>query len=78
MNIALILASGKGSRVLNETTPKQFILFNEVPLLFYSVLAFERCDEIDQIVIVTNEEHIQFVKDYVTKLNIKKITNVVR
>ena len=77
MNIALVLASGKGSRVLNETTPKQFILVNEIPLLFYSVLAFERCDKIDQIVIVTSEEHIQFVKDYATKLNIKKITNVV-
>lgn len=54
MNFGIILASGNGKRMHN-TTPKQFLLAKGKPLVYYSILAFENCDNIDEIIIVTQK-----------------------
>lgn len=77
MNIALILASGTGSRMGQKTCPKQFMEINGLPLFLYSVQTFENNALIDQIVIVTNKEEIDRVKKLSQEQHINKLINVV-
>lgn len=76
MNIAIILASGIGKRMQNET-PKQFIVVKDKPIFLYSVLTFQDVPEIEGIIIVTNREYITTVKEYVKKYNVSKVFSVV-
>ncbi len=77
MNIALILASGTGSRMGQKTCPKQFMEINGLPLFLYSVQTFENNALIDQIVIVTNKEEVERVKKICKEQKINKLINVV-
>ena len=62
MNIALILASGSGTRMVGLDTPKQFCLVNDKPLFLYSVEAFEKNLSIDAIVIITQANFVNKVQ----------------
>lgn len=75
MNIALVLAAGSGTR-MNNAQPKQFMLVNNKPLFLYSVETFQSNKNIDAIVIATNEEYIELVKDYTKDLN--KVISVIK
>ncbi len=50
---AVVLAAGKGSR-MNSDKLKQYMELNGYPLLYYSLLAFEK-SRVDEIVLVTGE-----------------------
>lgn len=67
MNIAIILAGGRGTR-LSSKIAKQFIEINNKPILFYSIKAFNENKNIDEIVLVTNlnfqEEYNKFMENY--------------
>lgn len=63
MNIALILASGSGTRMVGLDTPKQFCLVNNKPLFLYSVEAFEKNMSIDAIVVVTQSNFVGKVQN---------------
>lgn len=77
MNIALILASGTGSRMGQNKCPKQFIDVNGLPLFLYSVKTFEQNNLIDQIVVVTNKEQIEKVKNICQEHHINKLASIV-
>ena len=76
MNIALIVAGGIGKR-LGMDTPKQFLKVNNKPIIVYTLEKFEKCDEVDQIIVVTLEQYIEEVKSYKEKYHINKLSNVV-
>ena len=63
MNIALILASGSGTRMVGLKTPKQFCLVNNKPLFLYSIEAFDKNLSIDAIVIVTQSNYVGKVQN---------------
>lgn len=72
MNIALIIAGGRGVR-MNQEIPKQFLTVNEKPVIVYTMEAFQRHPEIDAIAVVCIEgwEHVltAYAKQYgITKL----------
>jgi len=54
---AIIVAGGTGSR-MNSTIPKQFLLLNGKPVLYYSINAFLRAYDDVQIILVLPEEHV--------------------
>lgn len=62
MAYAIILFSGE-SRRFNGSKPKQFVEINNKPLFMYSVERFANNRNIDGLVLVTNEEMIDEVKD---------------
>lgn len=74
-NIALILASGTGSRC-NLGIPKQFAKINNKTILEYTVNAFETHELIDGIYLVTSKEFLEKVKE-LTK-NYKKVQKVIQ
>ena len=74
--IALVLAAGVGSR-MNNATPKQFMMVNDKPLLFYSLSAFDNHQDIDEIYVVTSEENINKVKAIIGKYNLNKVRDII-
>ena len=77
MNIALILAAGTGSRMGNADKPKQFLPVNGKPLMVHTIEAFEVNPDVDKIVISTNEEHLDEVKEMCKKFDLSKVSNIV-
>jgi 2-C-methyl-D-erythritol 4-phosphate cytidylyltransferase len=54
---AVIVAGGSGSR-MNSNIPKQFLLINNKPLLFYTIDVFFKTYDDLEIILVLPEEHI--------------------
>ena len=79
MNIAIITASGIGTRMGEKykNSPKQFIEVEGKPVLFYCIEHYDKHPEIDAIIIVTLKDYIPFVEDKIKEFNLKKIVGVV-
>jgi 2-C-methyl-D-erythritol 4-phosphate cytidylyltransferase len=54
---AVIVAGGTGTR-MNNTTPKQFLLLQGKPVLYYTINAFLQAYNDLQIILVLPEEHV--------------------
>jgi 2-C-methyl-D-erythritol 4-phosphate cytidylyltransferase len=56
----VIVAAGKGTR-MNIDTNKQFIILDDMPLLAHTIAAFQKNNTVNEIVLVVNNEHLDFV-----------------
>ncbi len=72
MNIALILAAGRGTR-MGTPVPKQFIEYKEKPILVYTLAAFAKHPEIDAVCIICPADSIDFTQKIVNDYHIPKI-----
>lgn len=75
---AIVLAAGKGSR-MGGKVKKQFLNLDDKPILYYALKAF--CDNtfIDEIVLVTAEEEMDYCrKDIVEKYELNKVSAIVQ
>ena len=52
MNIGIIFAGGVGSRMHSKERPKQFLTLNGKPIIVHTIKHFQKCDDIDAIVVV--------------------------
>ena len=77
MNIALVLAAGSGSRMGNADKPKQFLPIYSKPLMIHTIEAFEVNDDVEAIVVVTNEIYIDQVKVWCKQYDLGKVKAVV-
>lgn len=60
MNVAIIAAAGKGTRMAGAR-PKQFLELAGTPIIFHTLKPFEQCDRIQQIIaVLPAEEAAQF------------------
>lgn len=75
MNYALILAGGVGQRMRNSGMPKQFLEVYGKPIIIYTLQKFERCDDVDEVVISCNAVWMDHMKDLVKRYGIKKVKN---
>lgn len=75
-NIAVILASGSGSR-FGAKLPKQFVRLAGKPVIQYTIEAFETANVIDEIIIVTKEDFVGYVYEIVNSQNFRKVTKVI-
>ena len=71
MNVALLTAAGRGTRMHNEV-PKQFIHIHEKPIILYTMEAFERHPQIDGILVVGLPDWEAVLWAYARQLNIQK------
>ena len=63
--VAIVLAAGSGSR-MNADVKKQFLELAGKPILYYSLNAFQN-SFIDEIILVTSNEDIEFCKNEIVK-----------
>ena len=76
MNIALILAGGSGQRMKNEI-PKQFLNVNDKPVIIYTLEAFQRHPDIDEIGVVCIDGWHDILKAYARQYKIDKLSWVI-
>lgn len=62
--IAVIVAGGSGSR-MNAAMPKQFLLLNGKPVLYYTIDTFLKAYSDLQVILVLPEEHIAAGKEII-------------
>ena len=72
----MIKAGGVGTR-MNAGIPKQFVEVNDIPIIIYTLTAFEKHPDIDEILVVCVEEWIPKLWEYVHEYNITKVRNIV-
>ena len=63
--VAIVLAAGSGSR-MQSNVKKQFIELNGMPMIYYSLNVFQN-SFIDEIILVTAKEDIEFCKNEIVK-----------
>lgn len=76
MNIALIIAGGKGQR-MNQEIPKQFLNVNDKPVIIYTLEAFQTHPDIDKIGVVCVDGWHDILKAYARQYKIDKLDWVV-
>jgi ribitol-5-phosphate 2-dehydrogenase (NADP+) / D-ribitol-5-phosphate cytidylyltransferase len=75
MNIAVILAGGKGER-LGESVPKQFIKIAGKKIIEHTIDVFEKNKNIDEICVVINPQYKLYFEEIVLEnkwLKVKKV-----
>lgn len=69
----IILAAGKGTR-MQSRTPKQYMLLENKPVLFYSLETFSESDIIDEIILVVSEGEAEYCREAIVEhYGIKKV-----
>lgn len=76
MNIALIIAGGSGQRMKQEI-PKQFLNVNDKPVIIYTLEAFQRHPDIDEIGVVCIDGWHDILRAYARQYKISKLTWIV-
>ena len=76
MNIAIIVAAGKGKRFAADKA-KQFFEISGKPILIRALLQFENCPVIDEIVLVLSAEETENFRALIEKNELKKISRIV-
>ncbi len=74
-NIAVILSGGMGSR-FGGTLPKQFTKLAGKAVIEYTVEAFEKSLNIDEIIIVSHPSYVDLIWKFVKKNQWEKVTKV--
>ena len=73
---AVILAGGSGTRVGADKTKQKIELCGK-PLVVHTLLAFEACDYIHEIVVVAKKDEIARYEEFRTAYGLHKLTKVV-
>lgn len=76
MTTAIIVAAGKSER-MGSGTDKAFLSLVSKPVVAWSLLAFERCPDIDKIVLVVRKDQIVASKAVVKMFGISKMHAIV-
>lgn len=73
---AIIVAAGSGSR-MNSATTKQFMTLCGIPVVMHSLLAFEKSEYIDDIIIVARDDEVGLYPGLIEKFSISKVRQIV-
>jgi 2-C-methyl-D-erythritol 4-phosphate cytidylyltransferase len=76
MNVAIVVAAGKGTR-LGGDQPKQFLELCGVPIIIHTLRQFERCEEINEIIVVVPAEETAVFSSLAHKFELGKLSRVV-
>jgi len=76
MNFGVIVAAGKSTR-MGPKVDKAFLSLGTRPVLAYSVLAFEKCHDIDGIVLVVRADRVEAARAMVQLYGCSKVRRVI-
>ena len=76
MNIALIIAGGVGAR-MGQDIPKQFLNVHDKPIIIYTLEAFQKHPNIDEIEVVCLDGWHDILSAYARQFSITKLANIV-
>ena len=77
--VSVIIAAAGMSNRMGSKMNKQFLAIGGKPILAHTIEKFEDCKFIDEIIIVSKEEEIEYCrKEIVRKYKFNKVTNIIR
>jgi 2-C-methyl-D-erythritol 4-phosphate cytidylyltransferase len=76
MNVAIVVAGGKGTR-FGGNRPKQFLELNGAPVIVQTLRQFECCTEIESVIVVLPAEEMAGFQSLIEKFDLKKVSHVV-
>jgi 2-C-methyl-D-erythritol 4-phosphate cytidylyltransferase len=76
MNTAIIVAAGTGNR-MGSDRPKQFLQLAGTPIIFHTLKPFERCDSIQEIIVVVPAAESAGFLSIAGKYGLRKLSRVV-
>lgn len=76
MNVAVIKAGGKGTR-MHYQIPKQFIIVKGKPIIVYTLAAFQEHPDIDRIIVVCLDGWERVLSAYAAQYGITKLFHIV-
>jgi len=76
MNVAIIVAAGKSERI-GTGVDKAFLSLGAKPIVAWSLLAFEACPDIDQIILVVRKEQVLAAKSVAQMFGISKLRTII-
>lgn len=76
MNSGIIVAAGRSLRV-GKSVDKAFLSLGSKPVLVYSLLAFEKCRDVEEIILVVRRERIESARCIVQMFGCTKIRKIV-
>lgn len=76
MNTVILVAAGKSER-MGLNTDKAFLNLGPRPVIAWSILAFEQCIDIDQIILVVRKDQLLAAKSVAQMFGISKLRAIV-
>ncbi len=77
--VSVIIAAAGMSNRMGSKINKQFIAIDNKPILTHTLEKFEESKYIDEIILVSKEEEVEYCrKEIVKRYGFKKVTNIVR
>jgi len=76
MNSGIIVAGGKGER-MGPDVDKAFLSLGAKPVLVYSLMAFEKCPDVEEVILVVRKERIESARRAVQMFGCKKVVKIV-
>ena len=76
MNIALIIAGGRGMR-MGQEIPKQFLTVNDKPVIAYTMEAFQKHPDVDVIAVVCVDGWESVLAAYARQYGITKLQHII-
>ncbi len=73
---AIIVASGNSTR-MGEGVSKQMIMLDNIPVVARTIMAFDECECIDEIIVVAKQEEFYLYKEFQKLYNFKKFVRLV-
>jgi 2-C-methyl-D-erythritol 4-phosphate cytidylyltransferase / 2-C-methyl-D-erythritol 2,4-cyclodiphosphate synthase len=73
---ALIPAAGRGLR-FGSSENKVFTKIAGKPILAHTIAAFQKCDSVDEIVLVVGEDDIEAAEELISRYNFGKVSSIV-
>lgn len=76
MNSGIIVAAGLGER-MGPDVDKAFLSLGSKPVLIYSLLAFEKCPDVDEVILVVRKERVESARCAVQMFGCTKVRKIV-
>ena len=73
---AVIVASGNSTR-MGDGVSKQMIMLDNIPVVAHTIMAFDECECIDEIVVVAKQEEFYLYKEFQKLYGFKKFVRLV-
>jgi len=76
MNCAIVVAGGKSERI-GKGVDKVFLSLGSKPVLVYSLLAFEKCPDIEEVILVVRPERVDSARSITHMFGCNKVKKIV-
>ena len=76
MNVAIVVAAGKGTR-LGGKQPKQFLKLDGIPVIIHTLKRFEKCKDIDEVIVVLPRKELKKFPALLQQYGLRKVRRCV-